>query len=118
MIKFKHKKHSDKKLNESIIDILENNKLLSLSTVTPNGKAHINTAYFAFDKKLNLYIITDPKSNHCKNLQKNNSVAASIFKSSQRFWKFSCSSSCFFNIFFFCKVFDEFFSCFSSFNNI
>ena len=84
--KFKHAKYSDKKLNESLFNILKNNKLLSLSTVTHSGKAHINTAYYAYDDKLRLYIVTDPKSKHSKNLEKNNSVAVTIFNSKLRFW--------------------------------
>lgn len=87
MFKFKHSKYSDKKLNESILDILENNTLLSLATVRPDGKPYINTAYYAFDNKLRLYIITDPKSNHSKNLEKNKSASVSIFNSKLRFWK-------------------------------
>ncbi len=87
MIKFGNKEHSDKKLNESIKEIIEQNKLLSLATVTPSGKAHINTLYYAYDDKLRLYVITDPKSDHSLNLLKNKSAAVSIFKSNQKFWK-------------------------------
>ena len=73
MLKFKHSEYSDKKLNESLFDILNHNKLLSLSTVTSKREAYINTAYYSFDEKLKLYIITDPNSNHSINLNKNSS---------------------------------------------
>ena len=59
--KFHHPEYPDKKLNESIFEILNNNTLLSLATVTPKGNAYINTAFYAFDEKLRLYIVTDPK---------------------------------------------------------
>jgi len=86
MLRFNHSQYSDRQLNESLFDILEHNKLLSLATVTSNGNAYINAAYYAFDEKLKLYIITDPKSNHCINLNKNSSVAVSIFDSHLKFW--------------------------------
>ena len=87
MLKFNHPNYKNNKLNESLFEILKNNTLLSLSTVTPNGNAYINTAFYAFDNKLRIYIITDPKSNHSKNLVKNQSIAISIFDSHFEFWK-------------------------------
>lgn len=84
--RFNHPDYEDKKLNESLFDILKNNTLLSLST-NSNRKSYINTAFYAFDDKLKIYIITDPESNHSKNLVKNQSIAVSIFDSHFRFWK-------------------------------
>lgn len=85
--KFHHFEYADKELNESLFDILNNNKLLSMATISPNGESYINTAYYAFDEKLRLYIITDPKSNHSSNLIKNSSIATSVFDSHLKFWK-------------------------------
>lgn len=86
-LKFNHPEYSDKKINESLFDILKSNTLLSLASVTPDSKAHINTLFYAFDDKLKLYVITDPKSDHSKNLKKNASVAIAIFNSQLKFWK-------------------------------
>jgi len=85
--KFNRPEYPDNKLNESIFEILNNNKLLSLATITPRGNAYINTAFYAFDEKLRLYIVTDPKYNHSMNLNKNSSIAATIFDSHLKFWK-------------------------------
>jgi len=62
MFKFNRFDYNDKDSNKGLFEILEHNKILSLTTVTPKGKAYINTAFYAFDEKLRIYIITDPKS--------------------------------------------------------
>jgi uncharacterized protein YhbP (UPF0306 family) len=85
--KFNHPEYSNKILNESLYKIIENNKLLSMATVTQECKAHINTAYYAYDNNLKLYIITDPKSNHSNNVKQNESVSVSIFNSHLQFLK-------------------------------
>jgi uncharacterized protein YhbP (UPF0306 family) len=83
---FGHKDHDDNALNESISVILNAAKLLSMATVRSEGVAHINTAYFAFDDALRLFIITDPESVHGRNLVSNHSVAVTVFDSQQEFW--------------------------------
>lgn len=84
--KFNHPDYSDQKLNQSIQEILDNNKLLSMATVDNEKKSHINTAYFAFNDKLNLFLITDPATKHAKNIEHNSSVAATVFDSHLGFW--------------------------------
>lgn len=81
-IKFVQDKYSDKKLNASIYSILDENKLLSLASIK-DGKSWINAAYYCFDKYLNFYILSDPSTEHAKNIKDNSSVALSIFNSSQ-----------------------------------
>jgi uncharacterized protein YhbP (UPF0306 family) len=85
-VKFGHPTFPDQKINESLIAILEGTRLLSMATVNSDHSTHINTAYFAYDENLHLYIITDPKSKHAKNLARNPSVAATVFDSHQEFW--------------------------------
>ena len=84
---FNHPEYKNKLLNESLFDIIKSNKLLSMATITNGNVAHINTAYYAFDNKMTLYIITDPKSQHSINVKENKSVAASIFNSHLTFWE-------------------------------
>ena len=76
---------SDKVLLESINRILKENSLLSMATINEDGSPHINTAYFVHDKDLNVYIFTDPKTMHGKNLESNVSVAITVFDSTQPF---------------------------------
>jgi len=82
-IDFKHPKYSNDELSKSILNILNENKLCSIATVNADGTSYINTAYFCFDEKLNFYILTDPNSQHCKNIEINNSVAMTVFDSHQ-----------------------------------
>ena len=85
-IEFNHPSIPDTELNESISTILSATSLMTMATVNVDGSAHANTAYFAFDEKLSLYLITDPTSRHCQNLKANPSTAATIFDSRQEFW--------------------------------
>lgn len=84
--KFNHPEFSDEKLNQSIYNILDTNRLLSLATVDSEQKPHINTAYFSFNDKLHLFLITDPATKHARNIETNNSVALTVFDSHLGFW--------------------------------
>jgi uncharacterized protein YhbP (UPF0306 family) len=64
--------------------LLKRNALCSIATVTPEGRAHINTAYFAYSNDLELYFLSHPGSRHCRNLEANRSVAITVFPSSQK----------------------------------
>jgi uncharacterized protein YhbP (UPF0306 family) len=75
---------ADERVQRAIFDILEATPLCSMSTVTPDGRAHINTAYFCHSEELELYFLTHPRSTHCQNLRANSSVAISIFSSNQQ----------------------------------
>jgi uncharacterized protein YhbP (UPF0306 family) len=74
---------SNQRLGSSIFRILEGNVLCSISTVTPENGAHINTAYFSYSNELEIYFLSHPASLHCRNLSANSSVAITVFSSSQ-----------------------------------
>jgi uncharacterized protein YhbP (UPF0306 family) len=63
--------------------ILKSNVLCSMATVTPQGRAHINTAYFSFTHELVLYFLSHRSSTHCRNLATNPSIAITVFSSRQ-----------------------------------
>ncbi len=72
------------KVEESIRDIIKNSQLCSLATIDEtDSKAHIATAFFAFDDSLNFYILTEPETEHCQHLEENDSIALSIYDSRQ-----------------------------------
>lgn len=71
-------------LRQSVFRVLEANVLCSMATVTPDGHAHINTAYFSYSDKLELYFWSHPDSLHCRNLQGNPSMAMTVFSSVQQ----------------------------------
>mgnify|MGYP001610401673 CR=1 FL=1 len=76
-------KEDKNKIINSIINLLNKNKLLTLSTLN-NNQPYSNTAFYVFDNEFNLYIWTDISTLHCKNIKKNNKVAINIFDSTQK----------------------------------
>jgi len=74
---------SDKQVRRSLFRILRNNVLCSMATVTPEARAHINTAYFAYTKELEIVFVSYPDSHHARNLQGRSSMALTIFNSKQ-----------------------------------
>ena len=77
------KRFSDERVRRSITRILRDNVLCSISTVAPGSRAHINTAYFSYTPELAVYFLSDPSSRHCRNLERNPSLAMTVFKSAQ-----------------------------------
>lgn len=76
-------KEDKNEIINSIINLLNKNKLLTLSTLD-NNQPYSNTAFYVFDNEFNLYIWTDLSTLHCKNIKKNNKVAINIFDSNQK----------------------------------
>ncbi len=72
------------KERSSINKILEENKLLFLSTTNPNGNPESCSVYYVFDKNFNIYIWTDDDSRHAKNLKRNKNVSVAIANTSQK----------------------------------
>lgn len=78
---------SDNRVRRSLFGILRSNVLCSMATVTQPGRAHINTAYFGYSDKPELYFLSYPDSVHCKNLLRNPSMAMTVFRSAQTWGK-------------------------------
>lgn len=69
---------------DSIVSILDKNRILTLSTFDRRGNQPCScSAHYAFDDQLNLYIWTNPESLHGRNMRKNPKVAINIADSSQ-----------------------------------
>jgi uncharacterized protein YhbP (UPF0306 family) len=75
---------SEEGVRQSVLSILDATLLFSISTVTPEGRPYINTAYFSYSDALELYFLSHPASLHCRNLARNASIAATIFSSAQQ----------------------------------
>jgi uncharacterized protein YhbP (UPF0306 family) len=74
---------SEEHVRRAVFDILEANLLCSMSTVTPDGRAHIHTAYVCYSQELEFYFLSHPRSTHCQNVVANSSMAMAIFSSKQ-----------------------------------
>ncbi|MGC8628828.1 MAG: pyridoxamine 5'-phosphate oxidase family protein [Candidatus Micrarchaeia archaeon] len=81
-VKLEVEGYDPQKVREAIARILESNKLLSMASIK-DGESYINTAYFCFDRLLNILTLNDPSSQHVANIAKNPSVALAIYDSSQ-----------------------------------
>jgi uncharacterized protein YhbP (UPF0306 family) len=81
-IAFQYFEYGDHDLNCSLQAILESTELLSLATVN-GSSAWINTAFYCYNDSLDLFFLSEPTTQHSKNLEANPSVAATIFESQQ-----------------------------------
>ena len=74
---------SEPRVQKSLSRILRENVLCSISTISARSRAHINTAYFSCSPDLEVYFLSDTGSIHCRNLERNASMAMTIFRSAQ-----------------------------------
>jgi len=64
--------------------LLDRSTLFALATVSPGGRAHINAAYFAWDRTFAIVWLSAPGARHSRNLQRNASAAIVVYDSTQR----------------------------------
>jgi uncharacterized protein YhbP (UPF0306 family) len=74
---------SERRIRTSLFRIIARTQLCSIATVARENRAYINTAFFAYSANLEVYFLSDPESQHCRNLSANPSMAMTIFDSSQ-----------------------------------
>lgn len=63
--------------------LLDASTLCAIATVAPGGRAHINTAYFAWNRDLEIVWLSNPGARHSRNLRRNPSVAIAVHDSTQ-----------------------------------
>jgi uncharacterized protein YhbP (UPF0306 family) len=63
--------------------LLEASTLCAIATVAPGGRAHVNTAYFAWSRELDLVWLSEPRAKHSRNIRANDSVALAVYDSGQ-----------------------------------
>src|SRR6266550_9239818 len=64
--------------------LLDAAPLCAIATVSPGGRAHINTAYFAWGPDFEVVWLSAPEARHSRNVRANPSVAVAVFRSTQR----------------------------------
>ena len=67
--------------------LLDASSLCAIATVTPAGRAHVNTAYFAWDANWRVVWLSEPRARHSRNLRKNATAAVAVFDSRQTWGK-------------------------------
>lgn len=75
---------ANRRVRGSLLRLFRENVLASFATVDARGRAHINTAYFAWSNDWNLFFYSYPDALHCRNLERRSSMAVTVFDSHQR----------------------------------
>jgi uncharacterized protein len=63
--------------------LLDSAMLCAIATVSPPGRAHVNTAYFAWSRDLDLVWLSEPDARHSRNLAANPTAAVAVYDSTQ-----------------------------------
>ena len=64
--------------------LLDASTLFALATVAPGGRAHVNTAYFAWNASFDIVWLSAPDARHSRNIHRDPSAAIAVFDSRQR----------------------------------
>lgn len=67
--------------------LLDASTLCAIATVRPNGRAHANTAYFAWNRDFHIVWLSEPRATHSRNLRRNDSAAIAVYDSAQKWGK-------------------------------
>jgi uncharacterized protein YhbP (UPF0306 family) len=67
--------------------LLEASPLCAIATISADGSAHINTAYFAWSPKLELVWLSEPLSKHSRNVRAAGTAAVAVYDSNQSWGK-------------------------------
>ena len=78
---------AERKINVVARRLLDASTLCAIATVSPRGRAHVNTAYFAWAPDLRLVWLSEPRAAHSSNLRANPSVAIAVYDSGQTWGK-------------------------------
>jgi uncharacterized protein YhbP (UPF0306 family) len=63
--------------------LLDASALCAIATVSPGGRAHINTAYFSWTPEFRLVWLSEPRARHSLNLRTNPEAAIAVYDSGQ-----------------------------------
>jgi uncharacterized protein YhbP (UPF0306 family) len=75
------------RLAASARQLLDASSLCAIATVTPQGRAHINSAYFAWSRSFEIVWLSEPRATHSRNVRADGSAAIAVYDSSQTWGK-------------------------------
>jgi uncharacterized protein YhbP (UPF0306 family) len=75
------------RLLSAAASLLEASTLCAISTVSPRGRAYVNTAYFAWAEDLRIIWCSEPRAQHSRNLGADPSAAIAVYDSGQTWGK-------------------------------
>jgi uncharacterized protein YhbP (UPF0306 family) len=71
------------RITEAARRLLDASTLCAIATVSPRGRAYVNTAYFAWTRAFEVVWLSDPTARHSRNLQASSTAAIAVYDSSQ-----------------------------------
>lgn len=63
--------------------LLDASTLCAIATVSPGGRAHVNTAYFAWGAAFEMVWLSAPEARHSENIRATGRAAIAVFRSTQ-----------------------------------
>src|SRR6266511_380416 len=67
--------------------LLDASELCAIATVAPHGRAHVNTAYFAWSPHFEVVWLSEPSAMHSRHVRFNGTVAIAVYDSRQTWGK-------------------------------
>lgn len=62
-----------------ILALLAETQALTLATLDPDGRPRATPIFFAFDDRADLIFLSDPQTQHCRNLEREPSASAALY---------------------------------------
>ena len=75
------------RLEAATRDLLQASPLCAIATVTRDGNAYVNTAYFAPTPELELVWLSEPDATHSRNIEETGTSAVAVYDSTQKWGK-------------------------------
>ena len=75
---------ASRRIRELAGQLLDTSALCALATVSASGRAHVNTAYFAWSPRLDLVWLSHPRAMHSSNVRTRRTVAVAVCDSHQK----------------------------------
>jgi hypothetical protein len=82
-VKRASRRFSASRLEATARRLLGASTLCAIATVSPGGRAHVNTAYFAWGRNFDVVWLSAPQSRHSRNVRANGSAAIAVYDSRQ-----------------------------------
>jgi uncharacterized protein YhbP (UPF0306 family) len=77
------RRYGQKRMTETALSLLDASTLCAISTISPRGRPHINTAYFAWDTDLRVVWLSDPGAQHSRNIGVAQAASVAVYDSNQ-----------------------------------
>jgi hypothetical protein len=75
------------RLRELAEHLLDASTLCAIATVSADGRAHVNTEYFAWSPSLDLTWLSEPGAEHSRNIAAGGTAAVAVYDSGQSWGK-------------------------------